>query len=188
MRTYAFAAGLVSVTIALTGCGDGEDQAAAERPSGTPAAATEAASAAPCPAGTELVTAEELVPDPSPGYSLAPSDPQATEVVVGTLRSALGDRWRGHDEQVLVRDGADSGTLVLVINHAERTSGTDELVAGMTDSGRGGEPITVRGQKTKLVQMIDGAYFTAAVAGECAVVLLIADAERDIRAAIKQFR
>jgi hypothetical protein len=181
-----FVAGLASAAIALSGCGGGDDEAAAGRPSSTPTADTERTPAGRCPAGTKLVTAEELVPDPAPGYSLVPSDPQATKPVVGMLRTAVGERWRDHDEKVLVRDGAASGALVLVINHTEKTGGIGEIVAGMTDSGRGGEPITLRGQETMLVRMIDGAYFTAAVAGECAVVLLIADSEKVARDAVEQ--
>jgi hypothetical protein len=184
MRTLV--AGLASAAIALSGCGGGDDEAAAGRPSSTPTADTEHTSAGGCPAGTKLVTVEDLVPDPAPGYSLAPSDPQATQPIVGTLRTALRKRWRDHDEKVLARNGAASGTLVLVINSTEKTGGTDDIVAGMTDSGRGGEPITLRGQETKLVRMIDGAYFTAAVAGECAVVLLIADTEKQTRDAVEQ--
>ena len=184
MRTLI--AGLAFAAIALSGCGGDDDEAAAGRPSSTPTATAEHTPAGRCPAGTKLVTAKELVPDPAPGYSLAPSDPQATETIVGTLRTALGERWRDHDAQVLVRDGASSGTLVLVINSKEKSSGTDDIVAGMVDSGREGEPITLRGQETKLVRMIDGAYFTGAVAGDCAVVLLIADTEKEARNAVKQ--
>jgi hypothetical protein len=180
-------AGLASVLIALTGCGGGDDEATAGRPSSTPKADTERTRAGRCPAGTKLVTAEELVRDPAPGYSLVPSDPRATKPIVSTLRTTLGERWRDHDEKVLVRDGAASGALVLVINHTEKTGGTEEIVAGMTDSGRPGEPITLRGQETKLMRMIDGAYATAAVAGECAVVLLIADSEKEARNAVEQF-
>jgi hypothetical protein len=184
MRTLI--AGLAFAAIALSGCGGGDDEAVAGRPSSTPAADTEHTPAGRCPAGTKLVTAEELVPDPAPGYSLTASDPQATERIVGTLRAAVGERWRDHDEKVLVRDGASNGTLVLVINHTEKSGGTDDIVAGMVDSGRDGEPITLRGQKTKLVRTIDGAYFTGAVAGDCAVVLLIADSEKEAREAVKQ--
>ena len=54
----------------------------------------------------------------------------------------------------------------------------------MTDSGRPGEPITLRGQETKLLRMIDGAYATAA--GECAVVRLFADSEKEARNAVEQ--
>ena len=88
--------------------------------------------------------------------------------------------------KVLARDGAASGTLVLVINSTEKTGGTDDIVAGMIDSGRDGEPITLRGQETKLVRTIDGAYVTAAVAGDCAMVLLIADSEKQARNAARQ--
>src|SRR5687767_6214326 len=119
MRTLI--AGLAFAAIALSGCGGSDDEAAAGRPSSTPTAATEHTPTGPCPAGTKLVTVDELVPDPAPGYSLAPSDPQATEAIVGTLRIAIGKRWRDHDEKVLVRDGASSGALVLVINHTEKS-------------------------------------------------------------------
>jgi hypothetical protein len=181
-----FVAGLASVAIGLCGCGGGDDEAAVGAPSSTPTADAKSQPANRCPAGTKLVTAEQLIPDPASGYSLVPSDPQATKTIVNTLRSALGGRWRDHDENVLVRDGAASGALLLVINHTERTNGAGELVAGMTDSGRPGEPITVRGQTTKLVRTIDGAYVTAAVAGDCAVVLLFADSEKVARNAVRQ--
>jgi hypothetical protein len=169
--------GFICVAIALCGCGS-ED--AAESPTPSPAAAR-------CPAGTKLVTAEDLVPEPAPGYSLAPSEPDATRPIVGALRGAIGDRWRDHDEKVLVRDGATNGALVLVINHTEKAGGVGELVTGMTDSGRPSEPIRFRGQQTRLARLVDGAYLTAAVAGECAVVLLFADTERLVRDAVKQF-
>jgi hypothetical protein len=184
MRTLM--AGLAFAAIALSGCGGSDDEAAAGGPSSTPTAATEHTPTGPCPAGTKLVTVEELVPDPAPGYSLAPSDPQATEPIVGTLRSAIGKRWRDHDEKVLVRDGALNGALVLVINHTEKSGGIDDIVAGMVDSGRDLEPIMLRGQETKLARMRDGAYATAAVAGECAVVMLFADSENLVRDAAEQ--
>jgi hypothetical protein len=178
-------AGLAAAAaFALSGCGGGEEEPAAERPTSTPSA--ENTPAGGCPAGTKLVTAEELVPDPASGYSLVPSDPQATETIIGTLRSAIGERWRDHDANVLARDGASSGTLVLVINSTEKSGGTDDVVAGMVASGAGGEPITLRGEQTKLVRTVDGAYLTAASAGECAVVLLIADSESEARKAVRQ--
>lgn len=184
VRTYL--AGLACAAIAVGGCGGGDDEPAAERPPSTPTAAAEHTPGGACPAGTKLVTAKDLVPDPARGYSLAASDPEATKTIVSTLRAALGERWRDHDEQVLARDEAASGTLVLVINGTEKSGGTDDLVAGMIDSGRDTEPITVRGQETKLARMIDGAYLTGAVAGDCALVMLIADSEKELRAAAKQ--
>jgi hypothetical protein len=180
-----FLAGLACAAIAVSGCGsdDGAEQAA-EPPSTTPAAEHTPAGA--CPAGTRLVTAKDLVPDPAPGYSLAESDPEATKTIVGTLRTALGERWRDHDEQVLVRDGASNGALLVVINATEKTGGTDDLVAGMVDSGRESEPITVRGKPSRIARMIDGAYMTAANAGDCATVLVFGDTEKLVRDAAKQ--
>jgi hypothetical protein len=178
---------LVTATaLAFAGCGNHRDQTAAERPSRTPAAERAGTPAGACPEGTKPVTAAELVPHPARGYSLAPSDPAVTRAIVTPLKAALRDRWRGHDEKVLARDEASRGTLLLVINSTERTSGTDAIVAGILDSGHDGEPITVRGEQTKLVRTADDTYVTAGIAGECAVLLLFAGTEADVRDAVKQ--
>ena len=188
MRT--FVAGLTLAAIAFGGCGDGDGKTAAERPSTTSAAEATTTPAGRCPDGTKRVTAAELVPDPAPGYALAPSDPAATKSIVTPLTTALGDRWRGHDEKVLARDGASSGTLLLVVNSTEKTGGNDDIVAGMlasaNESGHKSEPITVRGQETQLVRTADDSYLTVGVAGECAVVMLISASEKEARDAVKQ--
>ena len=136
------------------------------------------------------MTAEQLVPDPAPGYSLVASDPAATKAIVAPLKAALGKRWRDHDEKVLARDGASSGTLLLVINGTERTGGIGDIVAGMLKAaGEGGhrtEPITVRGQQTQLVRTADDAFMSAGVAGDCAVLILVSASEKDMRDAAKQ--
>ena len=103
-----------------------------------------------------------------------------------TLVFALKERWRGHDEKVLARDEASSGVLLLAINSTEKTGGTDAIVAGILDSGHDGEPITIRGQKAKLVRTADDSYFTAGVAGECAALLIFASSETQARNAVKQ--
>ena len=184
MRTLV--AGLTCAAIAFGGCGDNDSQTTAERPSDTPTAEAAHTPAGACPAGTKPVTAEDLVPDPAPGYSLVPSDPAATKSIVTPLRTALKDRWRGHDEKVLARDEASSGVLLLVINSTEKMGGTDAIIAGILDSGHDGEPITIRGQEAKLVRTADDSYFTAGVAGECAALLIFASSEAQARNAVKQ--
>jgi hypothetical protein len=188
MRTLL--AGLTSAAIAVGGCGDGDGTTAATQPSATSTAEATATPAGRCPDGTKRVTAEQLVPDPAPGYALAPSDRAATKAIVTPLKTALGDRWRDHDEKVLTRDGASSGTLLLVINSTETTGGNDDIVAGMLESAKQSgyetEPITVRGHESQLVRTADDSYATVGVAGECAVVVLISTSEKQVRDAAKQ--
>jgi hypothetical protein len=188
MRTVL--AGFTFVAIALGGCGQSGEKTAAKRPSSTGTPEATANPAGRCPNQTKRVTAEALVPDPAPGYSLVPSDPAATKTIVTPLKTALGDRWRDHDEKVLARDGASSGTLLLVINSTETTGGIGDIVAGLlkgaSEGGYKTEPITIRGQDTQLVRTADDSYMTVGVAGECAVVMLISASEEEVRGAVKQ--
>jgi len=191
MRSHmrVFLASLTSAVIAFGGCGDGEGKKAADKPSPSSTAEAGATPAGPCPDGTKLVTADELVADPAPGYSLAPSDPAATKTIVTRLKTALGDGWRGHDAKVLARDGASRGTLLLVINTTEKTGGNDDIAAGMLDraneSGYKTEPITVGGQETRLVRNADS-YATVGVAGECAAVMVVSTSEKAVHNAVEQ--
>ena len=186
----SFLAGLTTAAIAWSGCGGSDDKTAGGQRSTTSAAEAPGAPAGRCPDGTKPVTAKELVPDPAPGYSLAPSDPAAIKPIVTQFKTALGDRWRGHDAKVLARDGASNGTLLLVVNSSEKTGGNDDIVSGMLKSanarGYKTEPITVRGQETRLSETADDSYVTVAAAGECAAVMVLATSEKELRGAVKQ--
>src|SRR4051794_24346120 len=143
-----------------------------------------------CPPQIKPVTAQDLVSNPAPGYSLVPSDATSTKTIVTLLKAVLRDSRRGHDEKVLARDRASSGTLLLVVNSTEKTGGNNDIVSGILEgtkaSGDKTEEITVRGQTTRLVRTGDGAYTTVAPAGDCAVVMLISDSEKELRRAAKQ--
>jgi hypothetical protein len=187
----AFLAGLSSFAIAFSGCGDRDAKTGAKQPSSTSAAqATATTSSDRCPDQVKPVRAQDLISDPAPGYSLVPSDAASTKTIVTLLKAVLGDSWRGHDEKVLARDGASSGTLLLVVNSTEKMGGNNDIVAGILEgtkqSGDETEAITVRGQRTQLVRTGDGAYTTVAPAGDCAVVMLISDSEKELRRAAKQ--
>ena len=134
---------------ALAGCGGGDEDRATDAPTPGP----------PCPEGTELVRARDVI-GPTPG---------------------------GHDARVLARRGATRGTAVLVIN--AREAGDDTLrgiMAAERDAGRPGEPIEISGEPGRLNRSADGGYVAFAAAGECALVMLLADEERTLRGAASE--
>ena len=163
---------------ALAGCGGGdEDRATDAAPTPGP----------PCPEGAELVRARDVIGPTPGGYVVVPGDQERLDAIAGVIRRGLKERWRDHDARVLARRGATRGTAVLVIN--TREAGEDTLrgiMAAERDAGRPGEPIEISGEPGRLNRSADGAYVAFAAAGECALVMLLADEERTLRSAASE--
>lgn len=86
--------------------------------------------------------------------------------------------------KVLARPRAERGTVVLVVNANERIDDTTRgSLAAERDAGVHGEPIEIAGEPGRLNVTADGAYLGVAAAGECAMVMLVADEEQVLRGA-----
>jgi hypothetical protein len=162
----------------LIGEGDvakpGGEEAGEERTSRVPAP--------PCPTGTPLVRAGDLVEVP-PGYELAAAEEPP---LVDLLRGALHGRLRRVETKVLVRGGSELGTGVVVINARRRQPEQGylaETVAGARAAG-GTRPerIEIAGSEGALFATPGGVFATALV-GPCASVILTEDDEARLRRA-----
>jgi hypothetical protein len=176
-------AALIAIALALPGLACGGDD-----PDG-PAGASGGAA---CPEGTPPVKAAAVIGTPPPGYRTAVGDREALERFADQIRPQVGHRWEGYDAKVLVRRGKINGAAVIVINTNEKTGTTETFLRSAKraeeESGTPGEDIRIGDEPGRLRQALDGGYIATALAGPCAVMMLVADTEpllRDAAAAIR---
>jgi hypothetical protein len=153
----------------LIGDGSGEPPSTA----GTDEQPAPAVQEPPCPSGTRLVRAADMLDRLPPGYELA----RAAEPppVVDVLRAALHGRLRRIETKVLVRGESRRGTGVIVLNSPRRAPERvlAEFAAGARAAGvdRPPERIEIAGRKAALIHG-PGGFFATALAGPCALVML----------------
>jgi hypothetical protein len=127
----------------------------------------------PCPSGTPLVRAADLLERLPPGYELA--DAAEESPLVDVLRVALRGRLRRAETKVLVRGQSRAGTGVIVVNSRERSSeqgALADIVAGARAAGAAEpERIDIAGMEGALFATPDGVFANAPV-GPCASVML----------------
>jgi len=173
---------LIVIALAVPGLacgGDEPDRAADPTPGG------------PCPAGTELVRARDVIGPTPTGYKVVPGDREALAGIADQLKAGFGERWRDYDARVVARRNAVNGAAVLVINLTEQTDPDDFLegvMAAEDDNDRRGEDIRVGDHDGRLMQAADGGHIAIAPAGTCSMVMLIADTEPLIRDAAGALR
>jgi hypothetical protein len=136
----------------------------------------------PCPSGTPLVRAADMLDGLPPGYELA--DAAEESPVVDVLRVALRGRLRRAETKVLVRGQSEMGTGVIVVNSRERQSeqgALAKIVAGARAAGATRpERIDIAGSEGALFATPDGVFATALV-GPCASVMLTDGDEARLR-------
>jgi hypothetical protein len=129
----------------------------------------------PCPPGTPLVRAGDLVAGLPSAYELVGA---AEEPLVDVLRVALRGRLRRVETKVLLRRGSEIGTSLTIVNSRERLSEegflTDTLVGAKAGGARRHKRVDIAGRRGVLVTTSEGG-FAAAQIGPCASVLLVDD-------------
>jgi hypothetical protein len=170
MRRAAIA---ITLILCAAGCGGSEPDRASDPPE------------KPCPEGTELLAARDLLGRPPRGYEVVPpAEESGVDQFMAALKQGLGDSYRGHDAAVLVRRREREGALVLVVNADERST-SEGVLAGAQDAEREndleGETIEVDGREGRLVRAADGSFLASAPAGECALVMLAGADEATVR-------
>jgi hypothetical protein len=183
-RTTAIALAALACT---AGCGGDEATRAAE-PSATPATRE------PCPEGTQFVRARDVVGALPRGFALVPpAEPEALAAIARRFKRLLGsERWRGYDAKILVPPESRDGVAVMAINSDEKAGSPSGVVAGAEDAERdfgvAYEPIRIAGQEGSLQQTPDGGFLAVGGAGECALVLLLAETRASARRAASFLR
>jgi hypothetical protein len=169
-------AGIVLVLCAA-GCGGSG--------AGTAANSADPGPGGPCPEGTPIVQARDVIGPVPRGFEVVPGDNEVLKSLVAEMKAGFGESWRRHDAKILLRRGAVNGTAVLVINSTDRHEDTMRgFLAAERDAGTRGETIEVAGERGRLLVAADGGYAAVAPAGECAMVMLFADTERLMRTAV----
>jgi hypothetical protein len=162
---------LLLLVVSLCGCGARD--AVVKRPTPTP----------PCPAGSAPVSVRDVVGDPARGWDLWEGDKKQLRKFALGFRDRIGDAWRGYRAAVLIRDGQEYGTAVVVINAKEQTGG-DDLIQGMEQAAeqakRPLQDITLAGREGRLVHAIDDSYVAMAPSHQCSVLVLIALKKQDL--------
>jgi hypothetical protein len=134
-----------------------------------------------CPSGDDVVHATDVIGKPPPsGYVVDPGRTQVLKGIAEQFKLTLGNSWRGYDAKVLVRKGRRNGAAVIVINSDDETVSRGEDLArgfekGAEQRGVSAEKIVIGGREGRMVPTADGGYIAMASAGQCAVVLLVAD-------------
>jgi hypothetical protein len=163
---------LIVLSAGVSACGDDEQQR------------SESAERA-CPEGTPSLQARDVIGSTPKGYEVVEGDPAALGRVADQMKQTMGPAFRDWDGRVLVRRGAGMGTAVLVFNAKERIPPPDELLrqqeAAEERAGLPAEPIAVGSTDGRLHQAPDGGYLAVAPAGECAMLMLVADREKWVR-------
>jgi hypothetical protein len=163
---------VVLVVLCVSGCGD-DDQQRSE------------SSDRACPEGTPSLQARDVIGTTPTGYEVVEGDPAALGRVADQMKQTMGPAFRDWDGRVLVRRGAGTGTAVLVFNAKERIPPPAELLRQQEDAeekaGFPAEPIAVGSTAGRLHQAPDGGYLAVAPAGECSMLLLVADREKWVR-------
>jgi len=138
----------------------------------------------PCPRGTRLVRAADLLDGLPPGYELAAA--AETPPVVDFLRGALHGQLRRVETKVLLRGRSEMGTGVIVVNSRRRQSEQGflaDFVAGARAAGPARtERIDIAGSEGALFATPRGVFATALV-GPCASVMLTDGEEARLRRA-----
>jgi len=135
--------------------------------------------------GADYVRANDVIGDPPQGFEVTPiQDKRALDGFMKQFESVLGDRLRGYDSKVLFRRNARVGTVVITVNATEETGGSDDFLRGAEDSGQEGETLEIAGEQGRLQQAQDGTYIAMAPAGSCAFLVMVAEREAMLRAAI----
>jgi hypothetical protein len=136
----------------------------------------------PCPTGTRLARAADLLEGLPPGYELAGA--AETPPVVDFLRGALHGQLRRVETKVLVRGRSEMGTGVIVVNSRRRQSEQSflaDFVAGARAAGAArAERIDIAGSEGALFTAPSGIFATAMV-GPCALVVLTDGDEARLR-------
>jgi hypothetical protein len=159
----------IVLAFAVSGIGCGAKDAVTKKPTPPP----------PCPEGTPVVKAADIVGKPLPvGFELARADPKLMEPFVNQFKTRVGDAWRGYDARVLVRKRKVNGAAVIVINAKDQTGGTayvEGIESAASDRDVETETISIAGRDGRLIRAVDGAYLATAPARDCALVFLAAD-------------
>jgi hypothetical protein len=163
---------LTVLSVGVSACGDDEQQR------------SESSERA-CPEGTPSLEARDVIGTLPKGYEVVEGDRAALEQVASQMKQTMGPAFRDWDGQVLARRGAAMGTAVLVFNAKERIPPPEELLrqqeAAEEKAGLPAEPISVGSADGRLHQAPDGGYLAVAPAGDCAMMLLVADREKFVR-------
>jgi hypothetical protein len=165
---------VVAAAFSGLACGGDEGERAADPTPGEP-----------CPEGTELVRARDVIGPTPKGYQVVPGDRKALGAIANQLEAGFGERWRGYDARVIARRNAVNGTAVIIVNVNEQTESSEEFLRGVKaaeeDNDARGEDIRVGDHDGRLQRAPDGAYLAIAPAGTCALVMLVADDEALVR-------
>jgi hypothetical protein len=102
-----------------------------------------------CSEGTELVSARDVIGPTPPGYQVVRGDRKAIDAFVQQLRGQMGDAWRGYDARVLIRQRAQTGAAVIVVNTNDGR--VEDVVEGAKDAPVGRDrrrgPIEIAGEQ-----------------------------------------
>ena len=146
----------------------------------------------PCPEGTALVRARDVIGPTPAGFEVLPGDKQRLASVAAQFREGFGDKWRGYDAKVLVRRDAANGAAVVVVNLHEKVGSDEEYresaMAAERASGAEGRPIQIAGREGRLRTAPDGAFVATAPAGTCALVAVMADTGKLLLDAVEVMR
>ena len=138
-----------------------------------------------CPEGTPGVTARDVIGTPPDGYRIVAGDRRALARFAEQVRAQAGHRWEGYDARVLVRRGELNGVAVFVINANEKTGTTETFLRSSRRAeeraGVPGEDITIGAEPGRLRKAVDGGVIATALAGPCAITMLVADTESLVR-------
>jgi hypothetical protein len=163
---------LTVLAVGLSACGDDEQQSSAS-------------SEQACPEGTPSLQARDVIGTTPKGYEVLEGDPVALGRVADQMKVTMDPAFRDWDARVLARRGTVMGTAVMVFNAKERIPPPDELLRQQEEAeekaGFPAEPIAVGSADGRLHQAPDGGYLAVAPAGECAMMLLVADREKFVR-------
>jgi hypothetical protein len=166
---------VIVAALALSGlaCGGDEEERAAAPES--PA----------CPEGTPALKARDVIGTPPEGYRIVAGDRRALRRFADQVRAQAGHRWEGYDAKVLVRRDRLNGVAVFVINANEKTGSRENFLRSSKRAeertGVPGEDIKIGTEPGRLRTGLDGGVIATALAGPCAITMLVADRESLVR-------
>ena len=138
-----------------------------------------------CPQGTPAVNARDVIGTPPEDYRIVAGDRRALRRFADQVRTQAGHRWEGYDARVLVRRGRLNGVAVVVINANEKTGSTETFLRSSKRAeeraGVPGEDIMIGAEPGRLRTGVDGGVIATALAGPCAITMLVADRESLVR-------
>ena len=169
---------VIVAALALSGLACGGDEQ--EKP---PSAGSSESPA--CPQGTPAVKARDVIGTPPENYRIVAGDRRALRRFAHQVRAQAGHPGEGYDARVLVRRGRLNGVAVVVINANEKTGSTETFLRSSKRAeeraGVPGEDIMIGAEPGRLRTGVDGGVIATALAGPCAITMLVADRESLVR-------